>query len=330
MNPAQQPTEDLCSRFDAADFDPAQLTSSEMDSLMPWTSLRDDLRAIPVQKAELSASIMGAVQNLAAGSQPQPSQPQPQPQPQPTAVAVESHALSVRPARYEQRARIATLVSVLTLASCVILLSVLPRLSVSPLRSLTAVNMNSLAEELSKCDVVVVRVPQTSSPGLDLEGLVDLGRGSQLTSDRGMPLRELDQAGEEMFADLAEFDRVTNPEFIGDMTREELMAKVLESVETPSLAEEHFGEMLVLFPSDLLEDIRMEARQGTLVAEDGQPPVAPSAVQHADRTTVEPPPRRKVFVVLKTPAEQASDVVPDVSRLPGTGPQDALWRYTGV
>ena len=315
MNPAQQPTDDLCSRFDAAEFDPAQLTPSEADSLGPWQQLRDDLRAIPIREADLSQSIMEAIQDPAA-------------QPQPSVVAVGVAPVAARPARYEQRARIATLVSVLTLASCVILLSVLPRISVSPFRSLTAINMDSLAEELSKCDVVVVRVPETSAPGQDLEGMADLDMGSQLTSDFGMPLRELDQAGEEMFADLAEFDRVTNPELIGDMTREELMAKVLESVETPSLAEEHFGEMLVLFPSDLLDDIRMEAGQATLVAEDGQPPAAPSA--RADANSPDAPPRRKVFVVLKTPAKQATDPVPDVSRLPGIGPQDVLWRYTGV
>lgn len=314
MNPAQQPTEDLCSRFDAAEFDPAQLTPSEAESLGPWQALRDDLRAIPVQKARLSQSIMGAVQDLA--SQPQPS--------------VVAGQVAVRPPRDEQRARIATLVSVLTLASCVILLSVLPRISVAPFRSLTAINMDSLAEELSKCDVVVVRVPQDSSPRQDLDGLVDLDMGSQLTSDSGMPLRELDQAGEEMFADLAAFDRVTNPELIGDMTREELMAKVLESVKTPSLAEEHFGEMLVLFPSDLLEDIRMEAGQTALVAGDGQPATAPSAQADAAADSLDAPPRRKVFVVLKTPAEQAADSIPDVSRLPGSSPRDVLWRYTGV
>lgn len=329
MTPSQHPTADLCARFDAAELDPQQLTSEEARIVAGWQSLRDDLQAIPVAPANLAGAVMRAIgTEMADVAEMETAVAEERPAAGPRVVSLAAEETRLRPAQHAQRARIATLVSVLTLVSCVVLLSVLPQIPVSSFQSLTAINMDSLAEELANCDVVVVRVPQNTADS-DLDGLGDLNVGSTLARD-AMPLRELDQAGEQMFADLAEFDRETNPEFIGDMTREELLAKVLESVETPSLAEEHFGEMLVLFPSDLLDEIRAEAGGGTLIAGDVPPAAAPAEPTRVASASPRTTPRRKVFVVLKMPAETDTEVVPDVSRLPGFGPLDTPWRYTGV
>ena len=389
MNPAQPPTEDLSARFDgetiaappsdSAFGPPPQLraaasstvasTTDEAQHLQDWQALGDDLRALPVTPVNLLPGVMQAIGSPAAdgtedsctipSTDLRPSKIAAQPSraqsPAHTALAERSRPDRARSDRARSdrarsdRARLATLVTGLTLLGCVAIMSLLPVLSMSQMTALAAIDVDTLAEELSRCDVVLVKVPQAELRGSVLDATLtdDLLGGNTLNGEPGLPLRGVERPGDEMFEDLANYERVTNPAFIGDMTREELLAKVLESVETPSLAEEHFGEMIVLFPSDLLREIQSEAYGGTLVARQGAPdgssPTSQAARSSAGgsaspstNTPVEgeTPRRRKVFVVLRTapgatePGPGAAQ--PGASWQPEQDPRRMIWRYTGV
>ena len=110
----------------------------------------------------------------------------------------------------------------LTLLGCVAIMSLLPVLSMSQMPALAAIDVDTLAEELSRCDVVLVKVPQAELRGSVLDATLtdDLLGGNTLNGEPGLPLRGVERPGDEMFEDLANYERVTNPAFIGDMTRE--------------------------------------------------------------------------------------------------------------
>ena len=61
MNPAQPPSEDLSSRFDA-ESPAAPLTPDEVSHLRDWQALGDDLRALPVRPVNLLPGVMREIE----------------------------------------------------------------------------------------------------------------------------------------------------------------------------------------------------------------------------------------------------------------------------
>lgn len=308
MNPTEPTSpEELSFRYDSERLDASQLSHEEMLLVREWESLGSELRALPVSAARLDQSVMGAIRGGDAVV---------------VGAATDRRVGGVSGGLANdrrQRSLIASFVSVVALACSLSVLSVMPTFPPTSVSAFASLNVDSLAEELSQCDVVLVRVPQEGMSPVDL-----LSDSLELPptdgdDDVSMPLLSFDQEGDDLFDDLADFERITNPDYIGEMTREELFAKLVEAVETPSLAEEHFGEIVVLFPRDLMEEIKEKSRAETETDDLPQPP-----------ETREKPIRRKVFVVLRALESLSDDVDPDVSMLVPPESERHLLFYTGV
>ena len=154
------------------------------------------------------------------------------------------------------------------MAICCVALWMLPPIVPN---SVIAQNLSStftsqqLASGFANCDIVVVTMPEGkeetadwlqssfAAHGMHSEAILVDSRSKEAQVSR---IVGADVASQDLLSLMNTFDNEFNPPLIDEMDPSEMISQFVESLETPSLAEEHFNEFIVVVPKDLLEQLR--------------------------------------------------------------------------
>lgn len=279
--------EELSERFDAVRGGQlSDLTEEQSRLIDGWVDLRSCLQRLPSPTVDIASRVRDQLEStrlVVAASSPKTGAP-----PRQSAFAV--------------------IASSLTIVVCLFSLMYFP----APLPDLTfrqslfsGFTSSELASGFSNCDVVMVTMPDgpektndflrtsLTSHGLESHSIAIDSRPSS-----GSQLLGSNADSDEVLGALTFLHDATGGEPVDDMQREEILAKLFEAIETPSLAEEHFDDYVVVLPREVINDMR---EKNTAIADTD----LPAKTQPSTSAAIPPESRKVVFVVRRKKAAAA-------------------------
>lgn len=289
--------EQLSERFDC-ETTLNDLPESSKQLVQKWQQLGECIRSVPVSPASVADSVRMQLDR------------------DDVAVALVTGSSDARGWTVRGRSSIALTTAAMTIVFCCVALWMLP-----PPASVPAIAKNlsstftsqQLATGFANCDVVVVTMPEGkeeasdwiqssfAAHGMHAQAILVDSRSQDAQVSR---IVGTDVASEDFLDLMNTFDNEYRPLQIDEMEPDELISQFVESLETPSLAEEHFNEFVVVVPKDLLQQLR--SGQAAAAA----PTSLAAATEETTAPTIEsqtlPPaaaPRPVVFVIRRRQAD---------------------------
>lgn len=269
------------------------LSEADQELVTDWKQLGTDIRQIPMLSVDLVAAVSSQLHNVSVAARPKVSR---------------------------SRSSVAFVAASMTVLSCCLVMWFLPPHPTSDNGLTTAASTftsQQLASGFAQCDIVVITRPdgtertsdwlQTSFDAHGMQSqaiLVD----SNSTATQEARLVVADAEPKRLLNFMNAYESELNPSQIDEMDPDELLSKFVESMETPSLAEEHFNEFVVVVPKKLLEEMNLRRSAKSTV------PTASSGIAVANKNTAAGPqqtdPIRPVlFVIRRRKAATASPVI---------------------
>lgn len=287
--------EDLSGQFDhISGGDLFELTDAQAKLVGDWTQLRGCLKQLPVPSVSLVSDVRHRIEGgrlVVAARQPPVRSP-------------------------KRHSGFAVMVSSLMILVCLFSLMYFP----APLPNLTfqqslfsGFTSRELASGLSNCDVVLITMPDGPEETTDFlrTSLTNSGMESHSIAvdskpSAGSQLLGSNAGSSEVLGALTALQAISG-EPVDDMEREQILAQLLEAIETPSLAEEHFNDFVVVVPRDVIDGMRKE---GGMIAETDLPKNVNSSSAMVPAET-----RKVVFVVRRKKAAGTEHIDSNGARL---------------
>lgn len=280
--------EDFSDQFDnISSGDLSEFTDAQSKLADDWAQLGACLKQLPVPSVSLVSDVRRQIERASL-------------------VVAARHPPVQSPPRHSA---FAVMVSSLTMVVCLFSLMYFP----APLPNLTfqqslfsGFTSRELASGLSNCDVVLITMPDGPEETTDFlrTSLTNSGMESHSIAVDSKPSSDSQLLGSnadssQVLGALTALHAIGG-EPVDDMEREQILAQLLEAIETPSLAEEHFNDFVVVVPRDVIDGMR---KHGGMVADASMPKNVGSSPEIVPAET-----RKVVFVVRRKKVSGADHI----------------------